>query len=168
MKHKFLLIYSWFVRSMLYFFPDIPFIMRFRGWLYGLGMKKCGNNFQITHSAILNGLENIEIGDNVYIANFVNIICNGQVIMKDDILVGPMVMISSGNHIKDKDGKWRGATIDAVLIGSGTWLGSSVCVIGGSIIPKNSIVAANSVVTKNIGKDENSVYAGSPAKIKKR
>ena len=57
MKHKFLLLYSWFVRTIMYFLPDIPFIMRFRGFLYGVGMKKCGKDFQVTHNAIIKELE---------------------------------------------------------------------------------------------------------------
>lgn len=62
MKHKFLLIYSWFVRTILFFLPDMPLVMRLRGFLYGLGMAKSGKNIQVTHDAILRDLENMSMG----------------------------------------------------------------------------------------------------------
>ena len=50
MKHRLLLLYSWLVKTVLFFFPDVPLIMRFRGFLYGLGMPSCGSNFQVAHN----------------------------------------------------------------------------------------------------------------------
>ena len=86
MKHKVLLVYSWFVRTVLFFLPDFPLFMRFRGWLYGLGMKKCGKDFQVTHSAVLNTIDMIVVGDNVYIANFCSLIANGVIEIGDNVL----------------------------------------------------------------------------------
>ena len=43
------------------------------------------------------------------------------------------------------------------------WLGAGVIVLPGVTIGDNSIVAAGSVVTKDIG--ENVIVAGSPAKV---
>lgn len=73
--------------------------MRFRGWLYSLGMASCGKNFQVTHSAILNGLDNMFVGKDVYIANFGNFICNDPIYIGDGVLFGPSVVMSSGNHV---------------------------------------------------------------------
>ena len=67
MKRKFLLIYCWFVRILLYFLPDIPIVMRFRGWLYGLGMKKCGCDFQVTHDAYIKDLQGISVGSHCFV-----------------------------------------------------------------------------------------------------
>jgi acetyltransferase-like isoleucine patch superfamily enzyme len=47
----------------------------------------------------------------------------------------------------------------------GAWLGENVCVIGASI-GKNSVIGANSVVTKNI--PDYCVAVGSPAKVIKK
>ena len=66
MKHKLLLLYSWFIRTIMFFLPDMPIIMRSRGFLYGLGMAKCGKNIQVTHDAILRDLENICMGGEFY------------------------------------------------------------------------------------------------------
>ena len=167
MKHKFLLLYSWFVRTILYFLPDIPFIMRFRGWLYGLGMKKCGKNFQVTHSTILNGLDKMFVGKNVYIANFGNIICNGYVFLGDNILIGPSIVISSGNHYF-KNGMLSSDSLeDDILIGENVWIASHVTILAGVKIPNNSIIAAGAIVNKK-SCTNSGMYAGVPAKFIKK
>ena len=51
------------------------------------------------------------------------------------------------------------------MIGTGTWLGENVCVIGAKI-GKQSIIAANSVVTKDV--PDYCIAAGSPAKVIKQ
>ena len=98
MKHKWLLLYAWLVRTLLFFLPDFPLFMRFRGWLYGLAMKKCGRNFQVAHSVILNGLDLLSVGKNVYIANNCNVILNGELRIGDEVMFGPGVLVSTGNH----------------------------------------------------------------------
>ena len=130
MKHKLLLVYSWFVRTVLFFLPDFPFFMRFRGWLYGLGMKKCGKNFQVTHSAVLNTIDMIVVGDNVYIANFCSLIANGVIEIGDNVLFGPGVVVSSGNHkyvngqlVKESDRK-------DVMIEKNSWVAANCTVVG--------------------------------------
>ena len=86
MKHKLLLLYAWFIQSLLFFMPDYPLLMRFRGFLYGLGMKSCGRNFQVAHSAIINTLEGLSVGDNVYVANYSVILSKG-VDIGDNVLI---------------------------------------------------------------------------------
>lgn len=165
MKHKLLLVYSWFVRTILFFLPDIPLFMRFRGWLYGLGMNKCGNNFQVTHSAILNTIDKIVVGNNVYIANFCSIIANGYIEIGDNVLFGPGVVISSGNHkfangqpIKESDQK-------DVTIGQNCWIAANCTIVGGSILPEGCVLAANSVLTSKLEINATGcLYGGTPAK----
>jgi acetyltransferase-like isoleucine patch superfamily enzyme len=50
----------------------------------------------------------------------------------------------------------------AVVIGSGAWLGENVCVIGAHV-GRNSVIGANSVVTRDI--PDYSVAVGSPAVV---
>jgi len=66
---KIILIYEWIFRTLLFFLPDVPVIMRFRGLLYSIVLKECGKSFQITHNAILSSSYTISLGNNVYIAN---------------------------------------------------------------------------------------------------
>lgn len=106
MKYKFLLIYCWFVRTILYFFPDIPIFMKFRGWLYGLGMIRCGRDFQVTHDAIIKDLSNLIVGNNVFVGNHTIIMGSGICKICDQVQFAPHCVIISGNHTSEK-GSYR-------------------------------------------------------------
>lgn len=164
MKHKFLLIYTWFVRIFLFFLPDIPFIMRFRGFLYGLGMKKCGKNFQVTHDANIKGLQNIIIGSNCFIGNNTKIFGSGEIIIEDEVLIAPNYVIISSNHTLE-NGSFRYGKRDRgqIIINAGSWIASNCTIQKGSILPKGSVLAANSFLNKKYYIPY-SIYAGNPAK----
>lgn len=166
MKHKLLLLYAWLVRTLLFFFPDIPLIMRVRGWLYGLGMKECGKNFQITHSTIINGLDLCSIGKNVYIANGCNLVLNGELKIGDEVIFGPGVLVSTGNHIYDgKSYRFGNSRKDGVYIGFGSWVGGNCTILGGAKIPNHSVIGAGSVVTNKSCSEIEGLYCGVPAKL---
>ena len=82
--------------------------MRFRGWLYSLGMKHCGYDFQVTHDARLITLQEISVGRNCFIGNnslvFASI--NGEISLADEVQIGPHCVIISDNHTI-KDGSFR-------------------------------------------------------------
>lgn len=169
MRHKFLLLYSWFVRTILYFLPDIPVIMRFRGFLYSIGLKKCGKNFQVTHNVVINTLECFTIGDNVRVGIFsrLNGTINGECFIKDDVIIGQGTMISVGNH--EFNGKnFRDIKITSkhyvTSINEGSWIGANCTVTAGSNVPAYSIVGANSCVTHSMENIPYSLYGGVPAK----
>lgn len=169
MKHKLVLLYAWFVRTLLFFLPDMPLFMRFRGFLYGLDMKKCGKNFQIAHSAIINGLDLCSIGKDVYIANGCIIILNGILTIGDEVILGPGILVSSGNHQFDgKSFRHSESQKQDVVIGEGSWIGGNSSILGDSIIPERTIIAAGSVVTKNCCKEGSGIYGGIPAKYIKQ
>lgn len=164
MNHKLLLIYSWLVRTLLFFLPDIPFIMRFRGWLYGLGMAKCGKDFQVTHSVILNSLECINIGNHVYLANFCNLIGNGKITIGDEVLLGPGVIVAAGNHqFSGNSYRFANSKPLNVTIGKGSWISANCTIVGESFFPPQSILAANSVYLKCSENNTPALYAGNPA-----
>ncbi len=166
MRHKLSLIYAWFVRTLLFFFPDIPVFMAFRGWLYGLGMKSCGKNFQITHSAIINGIDLCHFGNDIYIANGCNLILNGDLSIGDEVIFGPGVLVSTGNHQFDgKSYRFTESTKEGVSIGTGCWIGGNSTILCGAMIPEKSVVGAGAVVTKKSCNGATGLYAGSPAKM---
>nr|WP_269090060.1 hypothetical protein [Aidingimonas lacisalsi] len=53
-----------------------------------------------------------------------------------------------------------------IEVESGAWLGSGVTVLGPAKIGRNAVVAAGSLVTKDV--PENTIVAGNPAKPVKR
>lgn len=165
MRHKISLLYNWFIYTFLYFLPDVPILMRFRGWLYGLDMKHCGKNFQVAHSTILNGTDRMAVGDNVYFANFCNVLTNGIISIGSNTLFGPHVVISAGNHQFDGQSfinKIPGGK--DVTIGENVWVASHVTILAGSKVPNQSLVAAGAVVTPGTEQTERKIYGGIPAK----
>ncbi len=166
MKHKFLLMWSWFVRTILFFLPDIPVIMRFRGFMYSLGMKKCGRNFQVAHNVIINSLEGLTVGNNVYFAMNSVFFTHYNVTLGDNIMFGPGCLLTCGNHTFFNESYRYGAAIyKDVTIGNGCWIGAHCVVLSGAYLPDRSVLAAGAILTHHLDdKKEDSVYGGIPAK----
>lgn len=167
MKHKISIIYSWFVRTITFFLPNIPILMRFRGSLYSLLIPNCGKNFQITSSAYINSLSGLNIGNNVYIAHN-TVLIGTNISIGDNVLIGPNSVISSGNHVFSNDSFYnKKSNKGTVIIGKGSWIGANCSILANSTLPEKSILAAGSVLTKKFT-DEYSIYAGTPAKYIKK
>ncbi|MDE6223387.1 MAG: acyltransferase [Muribaculaceae bacterium] len=165
MKSKFLLLWSWLIRSLLFFFPDVPQISRFRGWLYGLGMKRCGSNLIVQHDAILRNLENLEFGSNIRIANHVTIWGAYPIEIGDCVIIGPHTTIVSGNHTfgngSFRNGKGTGGK---VTIGANSWIAANSTVAAKSVLPECSVLGANSMLNKAFDVPYG-IYGGVPAKF---
>ncbi|MDB4713778.1 acyltransferase [Akkermansiaceae bacterium] len=167
MKTKFSILYSWLIRTTTYFLPNVQPVMRFRGFLYSLLMKRCGKNLQVTSSAYFNTLIGLQFGDNVYIAHNA-IIISLDLTIGDDVLIGPNCVISGGDHILENGSFRFGASeITGVLIEKGAWVAANCTVVGGSKLPESSILAAGSVLTKQFEHIQ-SIYGGVPAKFIKK
>src|SRR3989344_1070466 len=136
-----------------------------------------GTNVKIWHPELVN-LYGCSIGDNCSIGTFVEIqngvvignnvkiqshtfICEG-VVIEDDVFVGHNV-----NFINDKyprsttDGKLQTAEdwkVVPTLIKQGASLGTGCIILCGITIGKNAVIAAGSVVTKDI--QDNAVAYG--------
>ncbi len=172
MKHRFLLLYCWFIRTILYFFPDIPFIMRFRGWLYSFALRTCGKNLQVTHNVVINTSQCFIIGDNVRLGLFVRLVggVNSICHIDDEVIIGQGTMISANNHefngrnFRDK----KVLTQYITKINKGSWIGANCTITANSEVPAYSIIGANSCVTKSTKGPIKSLYGGVPAKFIKQ
>lgn len=106
----------------------------------------------------------VVIGDHCALNSFACIFGHGGVYIGDHAQIGPNVTITTTSHDFKKD---MLATFEPVHIGEWSWIGSGSIVLPGVTIGDHTVVAAGSVVTRDI--PSNSVYAGVPAKnIKKR
>jgi acetyltransferase-like isoleucine patch superfamily enzyme len=108
---------------------------------------------------------NIEIGDHVDLAWGVLITTRGGVKIGDRTLVGYGTKIISSNH-KIPEGHekifFSGNEPKPVNIQNDVWIGANCVILPGVIIGEGAVVAANSVVTRNV--EPFSIVAGSPAK----
>jgi carbonic anhydrase/acetyltransferase-like protein (isoleucine patch superfamily) len=110
----------------------------------------------------------LRIGDRCVIGRGSHIVAHHSIDIGDDVFTGPYVYITDQNHsYADPDlpigRQWP---VNApVTIGAGTWLGTGVIVLPGSVIGRNVVVAAGAVVRGVIG--DRCVIAGVPARIVK-
>jgi acetyltransferase-like isoleucine patch superfamily enzyme len=104
----------------------------------------------------------IHIGKRVFINSGCKFQDQGGIFIGDDALIGHNVVLATLNH--DLSPAHRKDLIPrSIHIGNNVWIGSNSTVLGGVTIGNNAVIAAGSVVTKNV--PENTVVAGVPAKV---
>lgn len=81
-------------------------------------------------------------------------------------MIGPNVgFYTAGHSIQPKDRNKSGYGIP-ITVGNDVWIGGSCVILPGVTIGDHSVVAAGSVVTKDV--PANTIVAGNPAKILKK
>jgi acetyltransferase-like isoleucine patch superfamily enzyme len=108
----------------------------------------------------------IKIGDNCSLNGTV-IHSRNAVIIGNNCMFGPGVIIldnDSHNTSIDPERRRRGEISDSpVIIGNNVWVGMRSIIMKGVHIGDNSIVAAGSIVTKNV--PQSSLFGGNPATL---
>jgi len=109
---------------------------------------------------------NIEVGNNFY-ANFGCTLLDVTTIkLGDDVQLGPGVQIYTATHPLDPELRKSGVEYGkAITIGNNVWIGGNAVLCPGISIGDNSVIAAGSVVTKDL--PANVVAAGNPAGVLK-
>lgn len=140
---------------------------RLRRWICRHIFEYCGNNVNIERGAYFGAGDKIRIGENSGIG--INcVVPNGSVI-GDNVLMGPNCYIHNRNHRFDRIdipiGQQGYTEKTPITIGNDVWIGRDVSIMTGRRIADGTVVAANSVVTKDF--PAYSVIGGNPAKILK-
>lgn len=115
-----------------------------------------GSYIQIGEDATL------EIGD-TFINREVKIICNNHIKIGDGCIVamGTVIRDNDGGNHKIKSSNYVNSK--PVVIGNHVWLGENVIILKGVTIGDGCIIAAGSIVTRNI--PPRCLAMGSPAKV---
>jgi acetyltransferase-like isoleucine patch superfamily enzyme len=138
--------------------------------IYVKGKWSFGNNVQIeTNSAIFarepSGSGNLIIGNGTHIGDNTIIDTVNDVLIGNEVAIGPNCTLYTHDHeYSDKNvPAWKGGIVSkAINIEDGAWIGSNVTILPGVIIGKRAVIAAGSVVTKNV--ESETIYGGIPAK----
>lgn len=150
--------------------PDNTIGNKVRGVVYKPFFKSCSGNLQVSKSVHILYPYNISLGKDVFIG--FNSWINGQggVVIDDEVMLGPFVVIATGNHTQATESassyRFGEHELKKVKIGKGTWLGANVSVMPGALIGSGSIIAAGGVVVGCA--DSCSLYVGVPARFKKK
>jgi acetyltransferase-like isoleucine patch superfamily enzyme len=118
-------------------------------------------------SAINNGVGDVIIGDRTKIGLSNTII--GPVTIGNDIRLAQNITLSGLNHNYEDISlpiHEQGVYTSPIIVEDDCWIGANVVVVAGVTIGKHSIVAAGSIVTKNI--PPYSVAVGNPARVIKK
>jgi maltose O-acetyltransferase len=141
------------------------FSRRFRRFVCRGLFKKAGNMFGVGKNVdfgfnahLITMGERANLGDHAWIRG------NGELILKDDIMMGEFVLIYTQDHKMSGLG-YDGMVTGDITIGNNVWIGGRATILRGVTIGDNAVVGAGSVVTRDV--PENAVVAGNPARIVK-
>ena len=169
----------------------INFFNHLRYWYHKLRLGKIGKQVVIGKNvSLLRFTKNIFIDDNVVIKDGANLCsCNSNATIKigknttvgfytfiysslsiqigANCLIAPFVYIVDSNHQinKNKLINQQDNISKKIIIGADVWIATNSVILSGVKIGEGSIIAANSVVTKDV--DPYTIVSGNPAKFLK-
>jgi acetyltransferase-like isoleucine patch superfamily enzyme len=131
-----------------------------------------GNNFSIRDYSIIDAFGSIKkesgelvIGDNVGISEFCYFAIRGDLFIGNNVIFGPGVKIFTENHsfkLSEINFRLQDEERKSVTIGNNVWIGANSIILPGVTIEDNVVIAAGSVVNKNIS--NGTLHAGVPAR----
>jgi acetyltransferase-like isoleucine patch superfamily enzyme len=107
--------------------------------------------------------EGIRVGERVFINQNCTMYALGGIDIGDEVMIGPNVNLITSGHPLAPSQRRAHVTASPIVIGRNVWIGAAVTVIGGVTIGENSVIAAGSVVTKDVPAD--TLAAGNPAQV---
>ena len=140
-----------------------------RAELFQKMLGACGMDVTIhTPFKVVYG-KHVFIGDHVFINYGADFLDGGEIHIGNRVMFGPEVKIFSGNHslipeerMKIVDGKMQLISkAETVVIGNDVWICGNVTICPGVRIGDKAVIAAGSVVTKDV--PEGCLYGGNPA-----
>lgn len=112
----------------------------------------------------------IIIGSDCAIGAWNHITCTNKIVIGSGLLTGKWVTISDNSHgttdyenLQIPPAKRNIYSKGSIIIGNNVWIGDKATILAGVTIGDGAVIAANSVVTKDI--PPFSVVVGSPARI---
>lgn len=111
--------------------------------------------------------ERIELGARVVVGENTRIWAGpeqARVIIGDDTIIGPNVLITAASYRFDDGQPIHGQTMDAadIVIGADVWIASGVIITTGCRIGDGAVIGAGAVVTRDVRGSE--IVAGVPAR----
>ena len=138
-----------------------------RGIVFG---ERCtvGRGAMIAPTGVFGGEpgEGFSLGDNSNVGHYAVIGCSGYIEVGARVLMGPHVCLLAENHNFDdlaRPIKDQGVSRRGIVVEDDVWLGAGAIVLAGVTIGHDSVVAAGSVVTRDV--PPFAVVGGAPARV---
>jgi len=124
-------------------------------------LKYCGKDVLLKKGVIIEGSQFVSIGYKTQIGNYSHLKGGGNLQIGEWCQIASFVIIATGNHNIDGNLYYDNCTCKDIIIGNNVWIASNAIILPGVKIGNNSVVAAGSVVSKNV--PDNTVVGGVPA-----
>jgi acetyltransferase-like isoleucine patch superfamily enzyme len=125
--------------------------------------RKVDESFLLIPPFYATGGDEIRVGRHVFVNQNCTFYDLGGLDIADDVMIGPNVSIITTGHPLEPSQR-RAATIGKpIVVEKGVWIAAGAIIIGGVTIGQHSVVAAGSVVTKDVS--ANSLVGGNPARV---
>ncbi len=163
---SFLVVTYEFIMGAVFSLPRYPLCNWLKGLLLSIMGAEIGRGVVFYPGVWISPGRNLTIEDEVDLAKDVIITSSGGVFIGKRTLVGYRTQIFSANHAIPPIGERipiSGNMLAPVRIENDVWIGANCIITPGVTIGEGAIIAAGSVVTKNIL--PNSIAGGVPAKL---
>lgn len=108
------------------------------------------------------GGQEMRVGRNVFINQNCTFYDLGGLEIGDEAMIGPNVSLLTSGHPLDPAERRRVTIGRSIVIGRGVWIGAGAIVLGGVTIGDDAVIAAGSVVTRDV--PAGVVVGGNPAR----
>jgi acetyltransferase-like isoleucine patch superfamily enzyme len=109
------------------------------------------------------GGADLRVGRNVFINQNCTFYDLGGLDIGDEVMIGPNVSLITAGHPLEPAQRRAAVVARPIVIERNVWIAAGATVIGGVTVGENSVVAAGSVVTRDV--PPNTLVAGNPARI---
>jgi acetyltransferase-like isoleucine patch superfamily enzyme len=136
----------------------------------GNGNNSFGDHLLIYDNVVFechNPKGQIQFGKNCILSYGVIISCTNKIAIGNDVWVGEYSSIRDSTHDFSIYHTLKGSKdlVSPITIGNNVWIGRNTLIMPGTSIGDNVIIGANSLVKGRC--EDNSMYAGTPAVLKK-
>ena len=156
------------LNTLLWFLPPSRFF-KFRSICLKLAQVEIGSNVSVCGRGWIYGRGDLSIGDDTWLSPGVVFYTNKEsiIVVEENCDIGPDVEFITGSHLIGTSSRRAGFGLaKPIVVGAGTWIGAKCSILGGVTIGEGCVVAAGSVVIKDI--PPNCLAAGVPARVKRQ
>jgi acetyltransferase-like isoleucine patch superfamily enzyme len=112
--------------------------------------KKVDDSFMLVPPFYTSGGAEIRVGRNVFINQSCTFYDLSGLDIADDVMIGPNVSLITSGHPIEPSQRRDVVVASPIMIERNVWIAASATIIGGVTVGENSVVAAGSVVTRDV------------------